>query len=67
MARPKKEAPNRSDGRYEVKITIGHDMNRKPIRKSFYSDVSKEDARQQAEAYRINSKASELAGIGIID
>ncbi len=67
MARPKKEAPNRSDGRYEVKITIGHDMNGGPIRKSFYSDISKDDAKRQAEAYRINSKASEMAGIGIID
>lgn len=67
MARPKKEAPNRSDGRYEVKITIGHNMNGEPIRKSFYSDISKDDAKRQAEAYRINSKASEMAGIGIID
>lgn len=60
-ARPKKEAPNRSDGRFEVKITIGHTIEGKPLRKSFYSDVSKDDARQQANDYKINIKAADLA------
>lgn len=67
MPRPKKEAPNRSDGRFEVKVTIGHTLDGKPLRKSFYSDISKDDARQQAEVYKINSKASEMAGIAIIN
>lgn len=52
MARPKKEQPNRSDGLYEVKITIGKTMNGNPIRKSFYSSVSKEDAREKANQYK---------------
>ena len=67
MPRPKKEAPNRSDGRFEVKITIGHSMDGKIIRKSFYSDISKEDAKRQAEEYKINAKASEMAGMVFIN
>ncbi len=63
MPRPKKEKPNRSDGRYEVKIDIGRDYNGNRIRKSFYSDISKEDAKRQANEYKINVKAKELAGI----
>lgn len=53
MPRPKKELPNREDGLYEVKITIGKDVFDRPIRKSFYSTKSKEDARQQASDYLI--------------
>lgn len=64
MPRPKKEQPNRSDGRYEVKITIGHGLDGKPIRKSFYSDISKDDARQQADTYKISTKAAEMTGLG---
>ncbi len=41
MPRPKKEKPNRADGLYEVKITIGKHPNGKLIRKSFYSSISK--------------------------
>lgn len=52
MARPKKEQPNRSDGLYEVKITLGKTMNGNPIRKSFYSSISKEDAREKANQYK---------------
>lgn len=63
MARPRKEKPNRSDQRYEVKITIGHGLDGKPIRKSFYSHISKDDAKKQADEYRINKKASAFAGV----
>lgn len=52
MARPKKEQPNRADGLYEVKVTIGKTMDGKPIRKSFYSSISKDDARQKANEYK---------------
>ena len=38
MGRPKKEKPNRKDGCYEVKITIGTAVDGTLIRKSFYSD-----------------------------
>lgn len=53
MPRPKKSQPNRADGRYEVKITIGKNFDGSPRRKSFYSSISKEDAKRQAEEYKI--------------
>ena len=46
MGRPKKEAPNHG-GLYEVKVTIGKGIDGKTIRKSFYSPVSKRDAKQK--------------------
>jgi len=60
MPRPKKEQPNRSDGRHEVKATIGHDFNGDPIRKSFYSNTSKADAKQQADEYKAEMRAKAL-------
>ena len=39
--------------RYEHKITLGKDINGKPIRKSFYSTKSKTDAKKKAEEYRV--------------
>lgn len=62
MPRPKKEKPNREDGRYEVKITIGKTLQGKLIRKSFYSSISKADAKRQAEEWRINQKVCEITG-----
>lgn len=59
MARPKKEAPNRADGMYEVKVTVGTTVNGKPIRKSFYSSISKNDARAKGEQYKINVNSGE--------
>ena len=53
MPRPKKQAPNRKDGLCEIKITIGKRLDGGLIRKSFYSHISKEDARKQAERYKI--------------
>lgn len=68
MPRPKKELPNREDGLYEVKITIGKDVFDRPIRKSFYSTKSKEDARQQASDYLIQrTVALETASESIDD
>ena len=49
MPRKKKEQPNRADGLYEVKMTVGKKMDGSPIRKSFYSHVSKDDARRQGQ------------------
>ena len=40
MGRPKKEKPNHATGMYEVKVTVGHTFDGKPVRKSFYSSVS---------------------------
>lgn len=62
MGRPKKETPNRADGLYEVKVTIGKDFTGKLIRKSFYSSISKADARAKAEEYKINKAISEVTG-----
>ena len=62
MGRPKKEKPNRKDGCYEVKITIGKTFDGKPIRKSFYSTKSKEDAKAKAEQYKIEQAVQERTG-----
>ena len=51
MARPKKAKPNHGQ-LYEIKRTIGHDPETgEAVRKSFYSDVSKEDAIRKYEKY----------------
>lgn len=63
MARPKKEKPARADGIYEVKVTIGHTLDGKLIRKSFYSSVSKADARAKAEEYKIKQEVTSRTGI----
>lgn len=62
----KKSSPNRQDGRYEVKVTIGKTLQGKLIRKSFYSEVSKSDARKKADAWVIEQKVSELTGISSV-
>lgn len=65
MARPKKEQPNRADNLYEVKVNVGTDaLTGKPIRKSFYSSVSKADAREKGEEYK---RQEELKSYGIIE
>ena len=63
MARPKKEKPNRSDGRYEVKTIIDHTTDGKAIYKSFYSTVSKADAQAKAQEFLINKEAEKRTGI----
>lgn len=62
MGRPKKDAPNRADGLYEVKVTIGKAFDGKLIRKSFYSTVSKADAKAKAEQYKINQAVRDITG-----
>ena len=57
MGRPKKEKPNHGN-LYEVKITVGHTFDGKLIRKSFYSTVSKADAKAKAEQYKISVRLS---------
>lgn len=61
MGRPKKEKPNKH-GLYEVKVTIGHDFDGKLIRKSFYSTISKADARAKAEQYKIEQAVCDATG-----
>ena len=67
MARPRKEQPNRSDGLYEVKITIGRNSNGSLIRKSFYSSISKEDAKKKAEDFKLNQKVSIITGVNYVE
>lgn len=67
MPRPQKKPPNRADGRWEVKKTVGKDdFLGKPIRKSFYSAISKDDAEQQANDYIIKMEAYKLIGDTLI-
>ena len=63
MARPKKAKPNRADGRYEIKATVGYNYNGKPIRKSFYSYISLEDAIKKKNEYLIDKEAEKRTGI----
>jgi integrase len=67
MPRPKKQAPNRKDGLYEIKITIGKRLDGSLIRKSFYSHISKEDARKQAERYKIEHAVAERTGAAFVE
>lgn len=67
MPRPKKEKPNRSDNRYEIKITLGKSLDGKQKQKSFYSTISKADAKLKAENWKIEQKASEMAGVAFVD
>ena len=62
MGRPKKEKPNHATGMYEVKVTIGHNFDGTPIRKSFYSSVSKAAAKAKADEYKINQAVAEHTG-----
>ena len=61
MPRPKKEKPNHGN-LYEVKITLGKTLNGKLIRKSFYSSISKADARKQAEEWKVAQHVADIAG-----
>ena len=67
MPRKKKEAPNRADGLYEVKMTVGKKMDGSPIRKSFYSHVSKDDARRQGQKYIQDMQIANLTGNTFIE
>lgn len=61
---PRKKKPNRTDGRFEYKATIGKTIDGKLIRKSFYSSTSIADAKRQAEEYKIQQEVSLRTGDG---
>ena len=65
MARPKKEMPKRKNGIYEVKVTVGHTFDGNPIRKSFYSNISKADAKAKAQEYIVNQEV--IAAVGVTE
>lgn len=63
MARPKKPvAKKRTNGYYEAKVTVGYDIDGKPIRKSFYSDKSKEDAKEKGMRYMLEEEIRQERG-----
>ena len=57
-----RKGKSRPDGQYEVKVTVDHDFEGKPIRKSFYSPKSKADARRKAEEYKIEIAIKKQTG-----
>lgn len=61
MPRAKKEKPNRENGLFEVKITIGRNTDGTPIRKSFYSTISRKDAKEKGKQWMEKQAALELA------
>ena len=65
MARPKNK-PARKDGYFEFKGVIGEGLNG-PIRKSFYSKISKKDAEKKYQAYLVNLKAAEVTGSTFVE
>lgn len=67
MGRPRKEKPNHKGELYEVKITVGHTFDGDPIRKSFYSKISKADAKAKAEQYKIDSAVHDITGEHILE
>jgi integrase len=60
MARPAKEAPNHGN-LYEVKITLGRNMDGKLERKSLFSPKSKQDARTKAEQFKLNCQMGQFS------
>lgn len=66
MPRPKKKEPNRNDGRFEYKLSLGKSPSGKLIRKSFYSQESLEDAKQKAKEYELELEISNRMGLPVI-
>ena len=65
MGRPKNK-PARKDGYFEYKGVVGQGING-PIRKSFYSKISKKDAERKYQDYLVNLKTAEVTGIGFVE
>ncbi len=63
MPRPKKAAPNRPNGTFEYKATIGRTYDGKAVRKSFYSPISLADAKAKAEKYRVEQAVINTVGV----
>mgnify|MGYP007002623575 CR=1 FL=1 len=58
----KRKSPNRANGIYEVKVTVGRDSMGRPIRKSFYSKISKEAAKAKAEQFKVDQAVYDITG-----
>jgi integrase len=66
MGRPRKEKPNHGEY-FDVKKTIGHKLNGDPIRKDFYSKISRSDASRQGDKWIIAHKVAEQTGKAFIE
>ena len=67
MGRLNNKSAKRADGLYEVKVTVDHDFDGKPIRKSFYSSKSEKDARRKAEDYKVQLMIKKQTGQVVAD
>ena len=67
MPRPKKKENRRKDNLFECKITIGKNLDGSLQRKSFYSSISKADAKKKANDYLAEKRAHELAGMAFTE
>lgn len=65
MAR--KRQKRRTDGLFEYKGTVGRDVFGSAIRKSFYSNVSKAEARKKCEEYKIAHAVQRITGVQIAE
>lgn len=63
----KKKQPNRADGRFEYKITLGRKFDGTPNRKSFYSSISLKDAKRKAEEYKLQHAVADQLGERLIE
>jgi integrase len=66
MGRPKKEKPNHGNY-FEIKKTVGYKMDGTPIRKSFYSEKSRDDAARRGEDWIVAHKVAEQTGETFIE
>ena len=63
MARKKQK--RRADGLFEYKGAVGKDMLGNAIRKSFYSSISKADAKRKCEEYKTSCAVQQITGMQI--
>ena len=63
MARKKQK--RRADGLFEYKGAVGKDMLGNTIRKSFYSSISKADAKRKCEEYKTSCAVQQITGMQI--
>ena len=64
---PRKKSSKRADNRFEYKLTVGKSIKGTPIRKSFYSTVSRADAKRQAEEYKLSQEVAARTGSAFVE
>lgn len=63
----KKKPPKRADNRFEIKRTVGYNIDGSAIRKSFYSTKSKADAEKQYQQYMVDKGVANQMGVGFVN